>query len=715
MVRSKSIWIVPIAILVLIELVYWQAKIQLYPFCTCNFINMSRRPPYLTKSRFKLALECPTKLFYTANVDYADQGNGNEFIKALAKGGYQVGELAKYKYCDDPIGDNITIEERGVGAVMATMNRLLVDGAVIAEGAFQFENLYVRADIVVRNGNRIKLIEVKSKSWDSNTKFFNKSGNPESSWFPYLYDLAFQTYVLRMALPEFQVEPYLLLVDKEVVADKPGMNQWFKIKESDEGRYEVITEPNLIREEMGSLNILREINMREEVKSIFSREVPTKGVPEAYRTFESFVNWCSELYTNDDLFYTPIGSKCKECTYRAKDGDGLRCGFTECWSNENWYIVGKQSQDQLNKQGLITELWLGQGGAHLSSKLYDNHVPYLNLVSLDSLAPSNPSKSEYLGMSPHERRGFQIESATKGNQDYIFLKTEFLNEMKEWEWPLHMIDFETSTTAIPYFLGVHPYETIAFQFSHHIMHQDGKVEHYNDWLSFQAGIYPNLDFLRALKTSLQAQPGSVFRYSNHENSVLRHLLYDVEMLNPDDKDDLIQFIDSLTQYKAGKTQFRGSRNMIDLAALVRNYYYSPFAKGSNSIKQILPAVLNDCLELRELYSRPGIYGNGLLINSRNYDDHIWLQKEFNFDPYKTLPTIQDINDSYVTDVFDDFSELGDGTAAMTAYNKLQYSFIDETERQTIAKALLNYCELDTLAMVIIMQGLLKMEERREYP
>ena len=51
---------------------------------------------YLTKSRFKLALECPTKLYYTGKKKQcADQKIDDSFLKALADGGFQVGELAK--------------------------------------------------------------------------------------------------------------------------------------------------------------------------------------------------------------------------------------------------------------------------------------------------------------------------------------------------------------------------------------------------------------------------------------------------------------------------------------------------------------------------------------------------------------------------------------------------------------------------------------------
>lgn len=677
---------------------------------------MNSRPQYLTKSRFKLALECPTKLYYTGKKDvYADQNEENEFLKALAKGGYQVGELAKYKYCDNPIGQHITVEEKGEEAVAITAEKLKSENAVIAEGAFRFENLYVRADIVVRRGNHIKLIEVKSKSWDSTSRFMNTKGNFESSWRPYLYDLAFQTHVLRNALPHFHVEPYLLLVDKDVMADQDSMNQWFRVKELADHRYEVITQLGLKRSQMGSLDLLREINMSREVEIAFNQNVPTAGVPEEYRSFEAFVQWCSHIYTNDMRHYSPVSNACKSCSFKSKEGDNKGCGFTECWTHNEWSIVGKVSATMLKEKKLVTELWLGHGGSTLSPKLYQNNVPFLDLVSLESLRPNNPTDKDYPGMSPLERRGYQIEASVKKTSNYIFLKTEFEQELQTWEWPLHMIDFETSTTSIPFFKGVHAYETIAFQFSHHILHRDGRVEHFNDWLSFQAGEYPNLEFLRALKTSLETQPGTIFRYSSHENTVLRHILQDVQDLNPDDSEDLIDFINDITQVRV-KNQLvhQGQRNMVDLAAVVRSYYYSPYAKGSNSIKQILPAMLNDCKELKEMYSKPNHYGNGLAMHSRNFENHVWLQEKFGFDPYKTLPKIKDISDDIASNVFEDFDELGDGSAAMTAYNKLQYSHIEDSERETLAKALLNYCELDTLAMVIIIQGLLRLDERREY-
>ena len=51
---------------------------------------MSAKPRYLTKSRFKSALECPTKLFYYSKSEDAHLMNDDDFMQALCEGGYQV-------------------------------------------------------------------------------------------------------------------------------------------------------------------------------------------------------------------------------------------------------------------------------------------------------------------------------------------------------------------------------------------------------------------------------------------------------------------------------------------------------------------------------------------------------------------------------------------------------------------------------------------------
>ena len=50
---------------------------------------------------------------------------------------------------------------------------------------------------------------------------------------------------------------------------------------------------------------------------------------------------------------------------------------------------------------------------------------------------------------------------------------------------------------------------------------------------------------------------------------------------------------------------------------------------------------------------------------------------------------------------DDF--IGNGGATMTAWSGMQFQEMTEEEREDIQHALKKYCELDTLAMVFIME------------
>lgn len=69
--------------------------------------RLAARPRLLSKSRFALVLESPTKLFYTGKPRYASRRNADSFLLSLGKGGFQVGVLARVMY---PGGDLI---ERG--------------------------------------------------------------------------------------------------------------------------------------------------------------------------------------------------------------------------------------------------------------------------------------------------------------------------------------------------------------------------------------------------------------------------------------------------------------------------------------------------------------------------------------------------------------------------------------------------------------------------
>ena len=79
-------------------------------------------------------------------------------------------------------------------------------------------------------------------------------------------------------------------------------------------------------------------------------------------------------------------------------------------------------------------------------------------------------------------------------------------------------------------------------------------------------------------------------------------------------------------------------------------------------------------------------------------------KGFLTDPYKLLPKLfRDVSDKNF-EIISGETELANGGAAMTAYARMQFSEMSEYEIKELRAALLKYCELDTLAMVMIYEG-----------
>jgi hypothetical protein len=226
------------------------------------------------------------------------------------------------------------------------------------------------------------------------------------------------------------------------------------------------------------------------------------------------------------------------------------------------------------------------------------------------------------------------------------------------------------------------------------------------------GVFPNFDFLRRLRQSLEGDSGTIFRYATHENTVLRQIRRQLEATPQPDQDELLKFIDSITQPCDGEDGEPGSRNMIDLREVVLDLYYHPLMEGSNSIKKVIPAVLDESTFLKEKYSK-SIYGRGMPVKSLNFDEITWILRDPQtgrvLDPYKRLPPVfTDLDQTLFSGnglagpLFDDDS-IDDGGAAMTAWGRAQFTEMTDRERSAIEAALFMYCELDTLSMVWILE------------
>ncbi len=240
--------------------------------------------------------------------------------------------------------------------------------------------------------------------------------------------------------------------------------------------------------------------------------------------------------------------------------------------------------------------------------------------------------------------------------------------MSKWKFTLNFIDFETSATALPLNKGRRPYEQVAFQFSHHTVDELGVVKHESEYINFEPGVFPNFEFVRELKkAALTKNSGSIFMYAPHENSILNAIFQQLKA-----SQEFIRKISCST--KSSPDFWDRERKMIDLCVLVKNYYYDPYMGGSNSIKAVLPAVLNSSEYLQQKYSR-SIAEIGL--SSRNFDDtHVWFhfENEKLRSPYKILPPLfEDWTDEQLDATVSGMDNIADGGAALTAYGKLLYT------------------------------------------
>jgi hypothetical protein len=411
--------------------------------------------------------------------------------------------------------------------------------------------------------------------------------------------------------------------------------------------------------------------------------------------FEEKINFWADHYKNDQKIISQVDLRCFNCEFNTDNPD-KKSGFRECWSRfYTW------SEEQYKKPK-TTEIWNYRG----KKKLFEEDgIIFIDEVHESNFGDTDPDKDGTL--SNKERQWMQVEKVQQKDKTFYLDREGMKDKMESFTYPLHFIDFETSMVAIPFYKGQHPYEQVAFQFSHHIMYEDGRVEHIGEFIEMEKGKFPNFNFLRALKKELDKDKGTIFRYAAHENTVLNQIsvqLLATEKNEIPDRDELLKFIYSITH--KSKIREGGERDMVDMLAMVKDYFYDPLMKGSNSIKVVLPAALNASKYVQNKYSKP-IYGKSSEIKSLNFEDGwIWIKKDENGDiksPYKLLPPIFNDIDQELADEFTTEENLADGGAAMVAFAKMQFTDISETEREAIKNGLLKYCELDTLAMVMIYE------------
>ena len=115
---------------------------------------------------------------------------------------------------------------------------------------------------------------------------------------------------------------------------------------------------------------------------------------------------------------------------------------------------------------------------------------------------------------------------------------------------------------------------------------------------------------------------------------------------------------------------------------------------------------NESDYLKTRYSEP-IYGKGQEIPSLNIGPRVWIELDETGavkNPYDSLPDLCEGLTTEEKAQLEGIESIKDGGAALTAYGRLMFEGMPPEHRAAIERGLKQYCELDTLAMVFLYQG-----------
>jgi hypothetical protein len=411
-------------------------------------------------------LQCPKALWLSKNrrdlATEPDQRRQNLFAT-----GHRVGDLAKQLF---PGGAEVEYRQSDYQGMVDETAQLTQNENAIYEGSFSTNGVFVRADILVKNGSDWDIYEVKATA---STKAVHKP------------DVAIQWYVIGQHLPLKRA--FLVHLDTSYVRS-------------------------------GDLDI----------QGLFTIDDITEAVQAEQASIEDNLNDLEQVLVRGEPDIL-IGTHCNnpyECDFHAY-----------CWRDVPYPSVldlcrlnGDKKFEHYHK-GVVT---------------YEDAKHHIDLNAVQTLQVNTA-----LSREPH-------------------IDTEAINGyLSEVRYPINFLDFETFQDAIPRFDGQGPYKNIPFQYSLHILHENGELEH-KEFLADETED-PRLRLTRQLLEDITDE-GTIFAF---------HQSFEIGVINA-----LAKHFD---QYAAKLTALIGRFKDLEIP-FNKLMYYHPDFHGSFSIKSVLPAL-----------------------------------------------------------------------------------------------------------------------------
>ncbi|MEK7570886.1 MAG: DUF2779 domain-containing protein [Patescibacteria group bacterium] len=187
---------------------------------------------------------------------------------------------------------------------------------------------------------------------------------------------------------------------------------------------------------------------------------------------------------------------------------------------------------------------------------------------------------DHIALSEKQKR--QVH-ATKTNQRLIE-KTKISEFMKNIQYPLYFLDYETLSSVIPSFDGIRPYQQVPFQYSLHIIESPDALIQHKEYLHTE-NTHPGLPLLERLKEDIGETGTVLVWYEKFEKSRNKEL----GVMFPEYAD----FMQSL------------NNRVIDLMTpFAEGWFVDKDFYGSASIKKVLPVLVSE-LSYKELNIQEG--------------------------------------------------------------------------------------------------------------
>ena len=615
----------------------------------------------LTKSNYKLARDCPTKLYYKKK-KYPSTKDKDAFLKLLADGGYMVEWIAKLIH-GDPDQDEVGFGRSTKQSFKESLELMKQEKFTLFEPTLKCGGLSARVDILKREGDVFELIEVKSKNWDSkeNEKkqadgypslFQKKNGKVKKGWKEkHLEDVTFQVLVLEGVLREHfpeikspEIRAFLCLPDGAKTTPIDEMYKLFEVIRREEEKGKI--QPVEVKFH-GDRKALRQDN--------FMATIPVNFAVAELREFVAAeAGEFLQLLQPELVRAEPcLGAHCAKCEFRGASDDPATDGFAQCWGVKaavqphmlDLYNLGKVG----GKKNNLAERLIAEGRVCLTD------IRKEELVKGD-VTDSLMKRSQWLQVK-HTRNGVPYCSPKLGAK------------LGKWEaaGPLHFVDFEASAIVVPYHAGLRPYEQVAFQWSVHTVLENETI--HREWINTDA-VFPAFEFAESLKECL-GENGICLTWSTFDKTVLKNIRKQMKRRNHQDP-ELADWLDDMLD--------ESRKRLKDMKKeVVWEHYYHPAMKGSGSIKDVVDAAWFHEPELQEEFPEYVAHDSvtGKLVG-----------------PYESLPP--EIIDGQEV-------RIANGTDAILAYQNMMYGpgTHDAENKEAWEKLLLRYCKLDTAAMVMV--------------